>query len=112
MSVLETTKTMNPIAQILWEAAADVERHGVLRDPEGVEETCAVYAIRDAYRGHLYERLPHWINIEEFVGWALGIEELPPWNDAQPSRAVVAAAMRDAAFLAEWAGPHLLEGFK
>lgn len=37
-----------------------------------------------------------------------GVTGIIEWNDSQPSRAVVAAAMRDAAFLAEWAGDHLL----
>jgi hypothetical protein len=112
---------MNPISQILWEAAADVERRGVTRFPlERSSETCAVNAIADAWRpasnnrGLLNHEARKLLIKAEAIPWnvissALAVAD---WNDAQPSRAVVAAAMRDAAFLAEWAGPHLLGGSK
>ena len=103
---------MNPIAQILWDAAADVEQRGVTHLPITERgETCATLAISDA-RGSFH----HGTNARRVLLAAAGapsgrvITEVVRWNDAQPSRAVVAAAMRDAAFLAEWAGPHLLAG--
>lgn len=107
---------MNPVATILWEAAADVEQRGVTRPPR-FGETCAAVAVsRRAesllrHSGGPWERSLAGDRAKQVLRHTLGLNrEVPisPWNDAQPSRAVVAAAMRDAAFLAEWAGPHLL----
>lgn len=103
---------MNPISQILWEAAADVERRGVTRPPVASEgETCAAVALAAAVERNGMDKW-YWTDcgyawIRDLLGAGLYLSH---WNDAQPSRAVVAAAMRDAAFLAEWAGPHLLLG--
>ena len=121
---------MNPISQILWEAAADVEERGVTRLPRhGYPESCPVYAILELTSSvkteHSYRGLRKYDPIGEvamvMLAQSLGLKGrasgsrasvIAAWNDAQPSRAVVAAAMRDAAFLASWAGPHLLGGSK
>jgi hypothetical protein len=100
---------VNPVATILWEAAADVEQRGVVgRAPKAnnLDETCAYLATQATNHPWREESAA-----DNLLALSVGIAQadaIPDWNDAQPSRAVVAAAMRDAAQLAEWAGDHLL----
>lgn len=97
---------MNAIAQVLYEAAAEVDRWGVCRVPRfGRAETCAVIALDDrSNRRALYRRLlmvPFVPKRHAHIDDPCPIAE---WNDAQPSPAVVAAEMRSAAQLAELIG--------
>jgi hypothetical protein len=111
---------LNPVAEILWEASADVEQHGVVRFPivsfGTGKETCATFAIADARKSfHHGLDARRVLLMATGAFWSVGeilSVAVAQWNDAQPSRAVVAAAMRDAAQLAEWAGSHLLGGSK
>jgi hypothetical protein len=105
---------VNPISQILWKAAADVEQRGVTRPPRSSNnQTCAAISMEIAAVRRFSKRwTAAYDEATELIWHSEGTRCVPNWNDAQPSRAVVAAAMRDAAFLASWAGPHLLGGSK
>lgn len=78
---------MNAIAEILWEAAADVD---AAKPPKPLSPS----DLYDAAR---------------MLAMAAGVPT-SPWD--MLTTATTAAAMRDAAFLAEWAGPWLLGGSK
>ena len=99
------------VSQVLWRAAADVEQRGVCRPPrQEYGETCAMVALNTVVEAGSFGMDPH-VGAEAMLRIVSGVQpllSLAEWNDAQPSRAVVAAAMRDAAVLAEWAGDHLL----
>lgn len=111
------------IVQILWASAADVEQRGVQRLPRyGYAETCPVYSILNfssrpnTKRSYKRPRIVNPALLDpslRFVGLAIGVPAVPAaiasWNDRQPSRAATAAAMRDAATLADWAGDYVLE---
>lgn len=98
---------MIEIANLLRAAAGEVERRGVLHEPSDVE-TCAWYSIFDAATVHP-ELSPFEIAAERMLIWSSGCGSVgvEAWNDAQPSRAVVAAEMRSAAQLAELIGDRL-----
>ena len=97
-----------PIAQVLYEAAADVDRRGVMHPPViGEDETCAVISLDNWVTDfRLYRRL---LGISFVKGRhdILDVCPIAEWNDTQPSRAVVAAEMRSAAQLAELIGHRL-----
>lgn len=97
---------------VLRRAAADVEVRGVVNgeDPSEVPgTTCAVVAVREVTnspRGTDLQQLE--LNTQRAlrvlaasVGQVPWINLAPDWNDTQPSKATVAAEMRNAADLAD-----------
>ena len=90
---------MSQAGDVLRRAAADVEVRGVVREPErSNDETCALLSIEDADDALAGAHFDAAVNA---LAATIGRDQVADWNDSQPSRAVVAASMREAADLAD-----------